>query len=311
MEDGTASDNGAKTQPRPVVIGYRAIRRVQRAEASSIAAEAAYFSILAIAPFFIFLIASISIVSQTANVSLVGELEDVVRRMAPGQTGELLASLFEGAVERADRGALSFGLLSSAAVAMWSASRAIQALLRGFNRVYQIEQERPPIWARTISLLLAVVLVTLITVSATMLLFGGALGRWAATALGLGSVFARLWPILNWPIAAVILIVMLSLLYSIGPNTEVRGGIPSIGALVATGLWLVIMAGLRIYIWLVQPGTIYGALSAFVLLVVFFYVTAIALLIGAAVNAIIDENDTAGAHAAINDSAGAEAATTD
>jgi membrane protein len=272
------------------VIAYRAAGRLRGADMSSVAAEAAYFSILAIAPFLIFLIALISIVLQSADVAVADEIEEIVLRMAPGETGELLVPLVEQAIERADRGTTSFGMLSAAVIAMWSSSRAIQALLRGFNRIYRVERDRPAFWGRTVSMFLAVLLAGLLTVSAVTFLFGGAVGRWLSRGLGFGDTFSALWQILSWPVAAAILVLMLSLLYSFGPNTTVRTGFPSTGALVATALWLLIMVALRIYILLVEPGSIYGALSTFVLLVVFFYVTSIALLLGAAVNASLDQH---------------------
>jgi membrane protein len=288
MGDEAIAD--ARSQPRAVVIAYRAAGRLRGADMSSVAAEAAYFSILAIAPFLIFLIALISIVLQSANVAVADEIEEIVLRMAPGESGELLVPLIEQAIERADRGTTSFGMLSAAVIAMWSSSRAIQALLKGFNRIYRVERDRPPLWGRTVSMFLAVLLAGLLTISAVTFLFGGAVGRWLSRGLGFGDTFSVLWQILSWPVAAAILVLMLSLLYSFGPNTTVRTGFPSAGALVATALWLLIMVGLRIYIVLVEPGSIYGALSTFVLLVVFFYVTSIALLLGAAVNASLDQH---------------------
>ncbi len=264
----------------------RAVGRMRSTDVSALAAEAAYFSILAIAPFFLFLIAGIAVISQTLPIALVDDLEQTVARMAPGNTGELMAPLVEEAVDRSDSGMLSFGMVSAMVVAMWSGSRAIASLMKGSARISGREIERSLIWKRFVALILATIMGLVLMLSVAVFLFGRGLGRAIAEGVQMGGTFSALWTYVSWPLMAGIVLLMLSVFYwfvSVRFTNRLRFVSP--GALIATVLWVVVMIGIRVFLWIIDPGSIYGALGSFVVLVVFFYIMSLALLFGAAINA--------------------------
>jgi membrane protein len=264
-----------------------ALGRLRGADVSAVAAEAAYFGILALGPFLIFLIAGVGFLSQFVPVGLVEDLERTITRMAPGQSGELLAPLFEEAIERTDRGTLSFGIFGSIVVAMWSGARAINGLLKGFRRICRETREPPFLWRRLNALFLSLTLGSVVVLSVAMFLFGGALGRGIANVVGLGYTFGIIWQVISWPLMAGIVVLILSLLYRLGGVTEPNGlRAATAGAVVAALLWLAVMAGIRIYVAIIDVGSLYGALGSFVVIVVFFYIMSLALLFGAAVDAV-------------------------
>jgi membrane protein len=255
-------------------------------DVSALAAEAAYFSILAIAPFLLFLIAGIAVISQLVPIALVDDLESTVTRMAPGDTGELLLPLVEEAVYRSDSGMLSFGMVSAMIVAMWSGSRAIASLMKGSSRISGREVERPLIWKRLVALGLAAVMGAALMLSVAVFLFGRGMGRAIAEGVQMGDTFAVLWTYISWPMMGGIVLLMMSVFYWFASARYTdRLAFVSPGAVVATVLWVLVMAGLRLFLWVIDPGSVYGALGSFVLLVVFFYIMSLVLLLGAAVNA--------------------------
>ena len=276
----------SQADPRPVRALFGAAARLRGVDVSSLAAVSAYFAILAIAPFLLFLVAGIAVISQVFPIGLIDDLERTVERMAPGDTGELLLPLVEEAVDRSDRGTLSFGMLSAMVVALWSSARAIGSLLDGAATISGRSVHRTMLWNRLIALLLAVGMGTVVMLSLAVFLFGGVVGRAVAGWIGLGDTFADVWALISWPLVAVIVLLVLSVFYRFstdGPSERLN--FISSGAIIATLLWMLVMLGIRLFLEIVEPGSIYGALGSFVVLVVFFYIMSLALLFGEAVNA--------------------------
>jgi membrane protein len=268
----------------------RALWRFRGVDVNGLAAETAYFSILAIAPFLLFLLTGLAIISQFAPVAMIDDLEQSLLRMAPGDTGQLMEPMIEEAIDRTDSGALSFGLFTAIVVAMWSGGRAIASLMKGTARISEMSIERPAIWNRVVAMALAIVMGMVSILSMAVFLFGRGLGREIAEWVRMGDTFSLVWTYLSWPLMAGIVLVMISLFYwlSAGRNANQQAFF-SAGAVVATILWILVMLGIRVFLWIVNPVSVYGALGSFVVLVVFFYIMSLVLLFGAALNAEIRE----------------------
>jgi uncharacterized BrkB/YihY/UPF0761 family membrane protein len=120
-----------------------------------------------------------------------------------------------------------------------------------------------------------------------LLIFGPQIGHWLAEWINLGSLFETIWGIARLPVAILLMMVVLGALYTIAPNLKQPFLWLSPGAIVATMLWIGILIAFRFYLMLASPGSAYGAFSSIVILLLFLYLTSIALLIGAEVNAIL------------------------
>ena len=265
-------------------VSLDAAKRLRGADVTAIAAETAYYAILAIAPFLIFLIAGLALISQSFQLGIVDDFQSIVQRMAPGGTGDLLEPLFDEAGDRASQGTASLGMLTAFLIAIWSGSRAIGALLKGFGRIARDASPPPALFGRLMSLFLAIVMGVVVILSFTVLLFGGAVARAIAEWLGLGGTFSTLWLVISWPLVALIVALVIAILFRFG---KAANGYLSPGVVVATALWFLIMIGIRIYLAIIDPASIFGALGSFIVLVVFFFIMSLALLIGAAVNAVL------------------------
>ncbi|TVR68553.1 MAG: YihY/virulence factor BrkB family protein [Sphaerobacteraceae bacterium] len=268
----------------------RAVWRLRGNDVSALAAEAAYFTILAIAPLLLFLIAGIALISQIVPIAMVDDLEQTVARMAPGDTGELLVPLIEEAVNRSDSGMLSFGIISAIVVAMWSGSRAMISLMKGSARISGTEHSPPMIWNRILAIALAGLMGLVLLLSFAVFLFGRGIGRLIAEGMQMGDSFAEIWVYLSWPLMGCIVLLMLCMFYWFaGGRYTDRLRFLSPGAIIVTVLWVAVMLGMRVFLWVIDPVSIYGALGSFVILVVFFYIMSLAFLYGAAINAEVRE----------------------
>lgn len=294
MEGGTAAETSVVSKSTSSGrVFFNSIARFRGTDVSALAAETAYFSILAIAPFLFFLIAGIALISQTVQFELIADLENTIERMAPGDTGELLLPMIEQAVDQTDRGVLSFGMVSAMVVAMWSGSRAISSLVKGSAQIGDVEVTGSLIWTRLVSLGFAALMGAVLMLSLAIFLFGRGIGRIVSEAMSMGDLFSEIWRFASWPLMGGIVLLMLSLFYwfASGRHSQWLRFI-SPGAVIATVLWMIVMFGIRVFLWIVEPGSLYGALGSFVVLVVFFYIMSLAMLFGAAVNAEISQGPT-------------------
>jgi membrane protein len=180
-------------------------------------------------------------------------------------------------------------LLVAAAIAIWSGSNGINAFIKAMNRAYGVDEARPFVRKRLVSIGLTLLLVGMLNASFILLVYGQRIAGWAADRIGAGSVFESVWGVSQWPVAIVGLVLVLCILFAVGPNRELTFWSVVPGAVIGTGLWLVLVFGFSLYLRFSEPGSAYGALSSVIVLLFFLYLTAMVFLIGAEINAIIRE----------------------
>jgi membrane protein len=183
-------------------------------------------------------------------------------------------------------GKLSFGLLA----ALWSATSGMTGLEDTLNAVYNVHESRP-IW-KTYGLAIALTIVCslLLIVALAVIFYGNTAANFVADRVGLGPIATWAWKILQWPVALFFLAMVFSITYYYCPDVDQRHWewlTP--GALLGMGTWIVASAALRIYLHYYNSYTAtYGSLGAVMILLLWFYVTGLMLLLGAEVNAEIE-----------------------
>jgi membrane protein len=160
--------------------------------------------------------------------------------------------------------------------------------MTALNVVFDAE-ERRPVWRRyPLSILLAVGFATAIALAGTLMLVGTPVMRRLLSRVGVNEEFASLWAWLHWPAAVLLLGAVIALAYYLLPNDEEPFQFVTPGAVLAVIVWLVASAGLHYYVLnFANYSVMYGALGAVMLLLLFFYLSAGVLLLGAEVNAVI------------------------
>ena len=125
------------------------------------------------------------------------------------------------------------------------------------------------------------------------MLYGGTIGEALGARYGFGSQFSAVWVVLQWPIALIFVLATFTLIYNFAPNLKSgqRKWI-SPGAFVAVALWLIISFGFRFYLQYFDSYSVtYGSLGAVIVLMLWFYLTGVAILIGGEVNCEVDRKD--------------------
>jgi membrane protein len=248
------------------------------------AAELSYYFLLALFPFLLFLTTLFGYFAQGGELR--ADLLDYFRRVVPRSAFRLIVGTLNEITSGAGGGKLSIGILG----ALWAASSGVAAIADGLNTAYDIKEERPWWKVRLIAIGLTIAFVIFTGIALGLVLAGAKIGALLAGGLGLAGAFAVAWNILRWPIALSIVLTALNLLYRFAPDLKDwkwRWMTP--GALVAILLWVLASLGFRFYLRFFNTyGATYGSLGALIILMLWFYITSTAILVGAEVNSIVE-----------------------
>jgi membrane protein len=246
-----------------------------------LAAQLAYYCLLALVPALVFVIA----LTSFFPAGVIDQLIASVASIAPAEMTELLRTQFQSIAAGNNGGLLTFGFL----MALWSSSAAIVSVTDALNRAYDIEEARPWWKVRLTAILLTIALAILVLVSLTLVIAGPSIAEWLADRTGLGSVFTWTWKILQWPLVFVLVSTGLGLINYFAPDADQDWVWISPGAVLGTALWLVASLAFKFYVANFSDyNATYGSLGGIIVLMLWFYISGLAVLAGAEMNAEIE-----------------------
>jgi len=245
------------------------------------AAALAYFLTLAIFPAAIFLL---SLLPYLSIPHLRQAIVDLLNQVLPQQSASLLRDTIRDVVSERKGGLLTFGLIFS----LWSASAGIDAVIEQVNLAFDA-QERRPFWKlRGIAILLMLTFVLLVIGSLSLVIFGGVVQSWLASMIGWSRPLLIFFAAVRWTIIGISLLLGLALIYRFGPDVRVKFRFISPGNVV--GAILIALASIAFRLYVLRFGNYsatYGSLGAMIILMLWLYLTGIALLVGSEINAIL------------------------
>ena len=248
----------------------------------NLAAQQAYYFFVALFPA---LLALISIASFFPIENLTGEIGTMLQRVAPEDVTRIITEQIQKIGETSAGGILTLAFLFT----LWSSSSAVVAVCSTLNAAYDITEGRPWWKVRLTAIGLTVGLALFILISMTLVIAGPTLAEKIAEAMRLGPVFTWSWKILQWPIVFLMVVTAVALVYYFAPDAEQDWIWITPGSVLATTLWVLASLGFRFYITnFASYNETYGAIGGVMVLLLWFYVSGIALLIGAELNAEIE-----------------------
>lgn len=262
-------------------LAKRTAKEVNADDCLGLAAQLAYYFFLALFPAVLFLLAVASFFPLDTLIN------DIVGALRPFTPPDVLTFLEEQLlrVSNADSGGiLTVGILG----AVWSSSAAVVAIIGSLNRAYDIEEGRPWWKVRLTAVGLTIALAIFLLVSFTLITAGPSLAEYFASRLGLGATFEWTWKILQWPIAFALVTTAIGLVYYFAPDAEQYWLWITPGAVVATVLWICVSLILKVYVTAFADYNAYGAVGGVIVLMLWFYVSGLAILVGAELNAEIE-----------------------
>jgi membrane protein len=259
----------------------RVVQRVKDHEIFGRAAQLSYYFLLALFPLLLVLINVLGYMAQEGT-AFRERLLLYLAALMPRSAITLVRTTLDEISNASGSGKLSFGLLA----ALWAASNGMGAISDTLNTAYNVRERRPWWRVRIISVCLTIALAILILAALAIVLYGGTIGEALAARYGFGDFFTSLWTIVQWPIALAFVLTTFNLIYNFAPDLPPgsRSWITP-GAFVGVGFWLLVSFGFRVYLSFFDSYSVtYGSLGALIVLMLWFYLTGVAILIGGEVN---------------------------
>lgn len=254
-----------------------------------LAAQVAFFAILSLFPALLAFTASMSVLDSILGADLAARTEEQVVDFLTSILTDNAADTIDAVAElfSEDRtGLLTISLL----VAIWTTTRAFAALIRALDVVYDLDERRSWLSTRATALALAVGSLLAGSMMVGVVIVGPLFGTGAdlADRIGLGSEFGVLWDLLRLPVAFGLLVLYASAIFHLAPDHRIPWRETVIGAAVTAVLWVSFSAGLRIYLAAAATGNaVYGTLGGVLVVLLWFWLLALAVMIGAQVNATL------------------------
>lgn len=259
----------------------RTIKETSADNVLGLAAQLAYYFLLALVPAIGFLVALTTFFPD----GLIDQMMSAAARVMPPEMLTLLQDQMTALRGRDQSGLLSLGLL----MALWSSSAAMVSASDALNRAYDIEEARPWWRVRLNAMVMTIALAVFVLMAFTLVVAGPEIAGALAQRLGLGAAFTMAWNIVQWPVAFALVVVAVGLINYLGPDAEQDWVWITPGAVLATVLWLGASVGFRVYVThFGNYNATYGSLGGVIALMLWFYLTGLAILIGAEMNAEIE-----------------------
>ncbi|HET7699129.1 MAG TPA: YihY/virulence factor BrkB family protein [Vicinamibacterales bacterium] len=248
----------------------------------NLAAQQAYYFFFALFPALLFVVAIASFFPlQTLTDEVVGRLSGV----APAAVIQIINQQLQELGRQNSGGILTFAFL----ITIWSSSGAMVSIITTLNAAYDVTETRPWWKTRLIAIGLTVGLAVFVLVSMFLVIAGPALAERLANTMHLGAAFKWTWWVLQWPVVFALVATAIGLVYYFAPDVEQDWVWITPGSVLATLLWVLVSVGLKVYYQMVpNANASYGAIGGIMVLMLWFYCSGIALLMGAELNAEIE-----------------------
>jgi membrane protein len=247
-----------------------------------LAAQLAYYFFLALFPALLFLVAVITFLPVNGVLEAITA---VLARVAPGEVLSIVQEQLLKIANDKSTGLLTLGMLGT----IWSTSSGMTAIIDTLNQAYDIQESRPWWKVRLLAVGLTIALAIFIVSSLVLVLVGPTLAEKVAVWAHMGPAFTWAWTILQWPVVFALVTLAIALVYYYAPDAEQAWVYITPGSLLATTLWVIVSLAFKFYIANFTSYTAtYGLIGGAIVLMLWFYVSALAVLVGAELNAEVE-----------------------
>ena len=261
----------------------RTLTEFQEDNLSDWAAALTYYGLLSLFPALIAMLSLIGIFGDPKTTT--DTLTDIITEIGPASAAETFEGPIDSIVE--NQGAAGFAFIFGLAAALWSASGYVGAFTRASNIIYETPEGRPFWKLRPLQIVVTLAMIILMALLAIGLVLTGPVVEAVANPIGLSSTAVDVWNVAKWPVMALIFILMVNLLYYSTPNVKLRGfKWVTPGAVLAIVVWAIASALFAFYV--ANFGSYdktYGTLGGLVVLLLWFWITNLAILFGHQMNA--------------------------
>lgn len=255
------------------------VSRFQFHHIPDLSAQLSFYFLLALFPFLIFVFALLAYTPLTT-----ADVLRVAGQYIPTQALEPISENISGILDVQRGGLMSISII----IALWSASNGSHAIIRALNHAYSVEESRSFIKARLIAIMLTFALIFVILLALLLPVFGRAIGLFIFSVIGYTENFLLFWEFIRWGISLTIIFMIFCTLYYVAPNIKLSWEEIWVGAIFATLGWAAISFGYSVYLNnFAHFNATYGSLGGVIGLLLWFFLTAMTLILGGEINATL------------------------
>jgi membrane protein len=265
-----------------VAVAKRAVRESIDDRITDAAAALAYYAFLALPAL---LLLAVGLFSLFAGEDAIDTMTDKLGEVAPAETVKVLRGSLKQVTENQGGGVVMVAI--GTAVAVWTAIGAMTALIRALNTAYDRDETRGFVRQRLTALAMLAFAFVAFLLAFGLLVLGPPLSSWLGTLLGIESTFKTIWWAAQWPILVVGLMTTFAGILFLGPNVDhPRWTFLTIGSLIAVVIWLAASGLFAVYVSMFGSyNKTWGSLAAVIVMLTWLWLSGLALLFGAEVNA--------------------------
>ncbi|MFJ4383541.1 YihY/virulence factor BrkB family protein [Pseudomonas sp. NPDC089407] len=265
----------------------RTVKEFLDDEMSTYASALAYQALFSLFPFLLFLIALIGFLHLPDFFSWLRLQSELV---LPPQALEQVNPVIDQ-LQQSKGGLLSVGIV----IALWTASAGVRLMMSAMNAAYDVPEGRP-VWKRIpLSIFYTVGLAGMLLAAAALMVLGPQVMEWIASQVGMEEFIVTLWTVLRWPVIVLLLMVAVALIYYVMPDVKQKFRFITPGSVLAVVVWILASLGFAYYVkTFADYNAMYGSIGAIIVLLLYFYISAAVLLLGAEMNAVIEHMSAEG-----------------
>jgi membrane protein len=257
--------------------------RIEEDDVSGLASQLAYFFLLSLFPLLIVVVSIIPLL-PFSEVDLLG----FVRDFAPAEAMALIETNLTGIMEHSSGKLLGFGIIGT----LWSASNGINAIVRAFNKAYDVKESRNFIVARGMAVLFTFAMTFVFIISLLLPVFGRKIGLFLFSEFGLSQEFLGLWNMGRWLFSSIILFIIFTVLYWMAPNKKIKCVSVMRGAIFSTIGWILTSLAFSYYVGhFGNYSAMYGSIGAIIVLMIWLYLSGFIILLGGEINAYYSKRE--------------------
>ncbi|MFC3885723.1 YihY/virulence factor BrkB family protein [Bacillus songklensis] len=259
-------------------FGKKLLKEVKDDRATGLAAEQAYYYMLSVFPIVILLLSIVPYLSIDPQKAI-----SFIQVVMPPETAKVFEENVVNIVTKPNGGLLTFGIIGT----LWSASNGMNAFIHAMNIAFDVEETRSFIKTRLLSIALTIGLIFAFIVALVLPVFGNVILNTVESFLSIPDGMEILFRVLRWLVAIIVMVAVLAVLYKLAPNKHYpfRQVIP--GAVIATIIWQIISLGFAFYVSHIgNYSATYGSLGGVIVLMLWFFLTGLALVLGGEMNAL-------------------------
>jgi membrane protein len=253
--------------------------RFQDDDVSALSAQMTFYLILAFFPFLIFLLTIVSFTPVTSE-HILGDIQHFLA----DDTYEIIETFVNDTLETGNTTLLSFGMIGT----IWASSNGVMGILKGLNKAYDVEENRPFWKARGLAIIFTFALILVIILSFVLLVFGRAIGEMLFIFLLFPDHFDTIWGIIKYLIPLISMFIVFLFIYKIIPNRKlsIREVFP--GAFFATLGWILTSALFAFYVNnFGNYSQVYGSIGGIIVLLLWLFISSLIILLGGEINAVL------------------------